>query len=390
MKIDGKWLKFVDGAFKGEYWIHTTLEIDWIRRRLPSGKWTYSGSARLVGADDKARKVVVKIERKEYKRHRLIALAKDGTAEGLAKFLDWKNNPVLHKKRRREDERPDDSPENVDFGTHVANNVDPNRKKRKPQASGHPVILTNSDTGETKPFGSALAAATFLGADPGHLRQYMTRTNGVKNMPKCALGGAWDAAYDEFELTDAVRLVRARAKLYTSQSHPNRLFRKMKTGKFCTTELERGEEGYVQIPVVGGGAEQLHVLVVETLRPGAFEAKLAANPGLTKADLDVHHVDYDERNNAIDNLEVLTKSEHRRKHAFEVEWLNGRGKPIWIFECSADVIASVRGKKGQPLNDGNVRQVCDGYRKHTGGQRFRWKDDALVKAKRAVKLAKRS
>lgn len=383
---EGKWLAFVGGAFTGEYQIHTTLGVDWIRLKLPPGEWAYSGSARLVGINGKTRMARVSIEGNSYKRHRLIALSKDGTPEGLAKFRDWKNNPVLHKKRRREDERPDDSPENVDFGTTKDNNTDPNRKKRKAYASGHPVILTNTATSETKSFGSVTAAAAFLGVDGGHLCQYLNKTNRVKSMPKCTRDGAWGAEYDDFDLSDAVRLVRSRAKLYLSPTRPNELFRKFENGRFATTELERCDTGYVQIPVVGGGGEMLHRLVVETLDPGAFDAKLASMPsGATKAILQVDHIDGDVSNNEIDNLRVVDRNEHARKHAFEIEWIDARGKVLETFECAADVVATVRGKDGQALRVGNVRNVCDGDggRKHTGGQRFRWKDAALVKAKRA-------
>jgi hypothetical protein len=167
---EGVWLAFPQGAFEKEYQIHTTLEVGWIRTRTETGKWTYFGSAKLFGAKGKARVIRVGIEGRKYYRHRLIALAKDGTSEGLAKFLDVKNNPVLHVKRRREDERPDDRPENVDFGTHAENREDPDRKKRKNQASGHPVLLTNASTRKTASFGSVLAAATFLGANGGNLQ----------------------------------------------------------------------------------------------------------------------------------------------------------------------------------------------------------------------------
>lgn len=384
----GKWIKFQEGAFKKERWIHTTRTTGWIRKKTKTGKWAYDGSVRLDGADGKARKVRVRIEGKLHSRHRLIALAKDGTAEGLAKFLDWKNNPVEHKKRRREDERPDDTPENVDFGTYASNNADPNKKKAKQKASGHPVILTNATTKETKPFSSALAAAAFLGAEHGNLVHYLNGTNRVKNMPKYTKGGEWDAAYDEFDLPDAVRLVRAAAKIYVSPSRPNRLFRKLPTGKFCATELERGESGYMWPKVASGVKEALHILVVETLRPGAFDAKLAVNPVLNRADLVVYHVDGDQRNNAIDNLEVLTKKEHAWKRAFAVEWIDASGNVLETFESLNDVAKTVRGTNGQPLCKGNIRKVCDRDYAHTGGQRFRWKDEKLVEEKRAAKLAK--
>jgi hypothetical protein len=390
MENDG-WLGFVDGAFEGEWQIHPTRIVDWIRRKLPSGTWKYDGEATLLGANGKSRMVRVGIEGKSYLRHRLIALSNDGTAEGLAKFLDWKNNPVLHGKRRREDERPDDTPENVRFGTAKDNNADPNNKKRKAKASGHPVLLKGTTIETPMRFDSVLVAAAFLGTHPGNLRRYLNRnqeTSGL-SMPKCKLEGVWEAVYDEFELEDAVRLVRAAAELYLSPSRQNELFRKLKTGKFAMAELERRENGYVPVGVGGGNEERLHRLVVETLRPWAFDAKLAANHGLTKKSLQVDHIDGDERNNTIDNLEVLTTREHARKHALAVEWIDASGKVLEAFECAVDVVDNVPGTNGRPLHHSSVQKVCDGVLTHTGGRFFRWKDVANVRAKRAAKTVKR-
>lgn len=388
--MDDGWLKFVQGAFEKEYWIHPTRVVDWIRTRTPvTGEWTYSGPATLQGAEGKSRKVRVAIEGRSYKRHRLIALAKDGTPEGLAKFLNWKNNPVLHGKRRREDERPDDTPENVRFGTQKENVNDPGNKKRKTNAFSYPVRLTLVATGmkKTLDFESVQEAATFLGENGGSLRSYL---NGWKHksMPGSSRG-IWSAEYICFDLPDAVRLVRAAGKIYLSRERPNELFRELPTGKFCETELERGEDGYVQLLVVDGGLERLHRLIVETLNPGSFEAKLAANPGLTKGDLQVDHIDGDQDNNAIDNLKVVDRNEHARKHAFAIEWIDTKGNVIETFGCAADVVAAVSGADGQPLDAACVHYVCDKKQTHTGGRFFRWKDVEHVKAKRAAKKANR-
>lgn len=134
----------------------------------------------------------------------------------------------------------------------------------------------------------------------------------------------------------------------------------------------------------------LHRLVVETFRPGAFAAKLEKNPGLTVADLEVDHVDGDQNNNALDNLEVLTKREHARKHAFAVVWIDASGKVLETFECAADAIEAVRGTKGQRLAAAHVQKVCDGDYAHTGGRFFRWADKDDVEEKRAAKKAKRA
>jgi hypothetical protein len=128
--------------------------------------------------------------------------------------------------------------------------------------------------------------------------------------------------------------------------------------------------------------EALHRLVVETLDPGAFDSKLAANPGLTKADLQVDHIDGDKSNNAIDNLAVLTAMEHARKHAFAVEWVDDNGDVLNSFECAADAVKMVMGSDGHVINPACVRFVCDGAYAQTRGRVFRWKYPEVVKSMR--------
>jgi hypothetical protein len=388
--MDDGFVRFPEGVFEKEYWIHPTRDVGWIRTKTNGGKWTHFGTATLQGAKGKAKRVVVRIEGRRYKRHRLTALANDGGVDAPYKFRGGAKHPVLHLERREEDKRPNDA--DVKFGTSKENNNDPNNKKMKPKASGHTVLLTSKTAEKPLRLGSVTAAAAFLGAHVGNLGKYLNRDKQTskRSMPKCERDGSWEAVYDEFELTDAVRLVRAAAELYLSPSHPSRLFRKLKTGKFCSTEIERREHGYVQVKVVGGKDVGIHRLVVETLRPGAFAAKLEKNPRLTEGDLDVDHVDGDECNNAIENLEVLTKREHARKHALAVEWIDSCGNFIQRFECAADVIETVRGEKGERLHNAAVGKVCDGVQKRTGGRFFRWEDEDGVDAKRAEKKRKRA
>lgn len=235
--MEDGFVRIPDGVFEKEYWIHPTREVDWILTKTQNGKWTYTGKSTLYGVKGRAKMMKVRIERRLYKRHRLFALATDADADALDKFRSGRKNPVLHGERREEDARPNDA--DVRFGTPWENGNDPTNKKRKPSASGHPVLLTSATVEKPLRFDSVKAAAAFLGANHGNLSKYLNRdkeTSGL-NMPKCDREGAWEAVYDEFELKDAVRLVRAAAELYLSPSSPNELFRKMKTGKFATTKL---------------------------------------------------------------------------------------------------------------------------------------------------------
>lgn len=384
------WIKAPIGVFKKEYWFHPTKEVGWIRTETESGEWTYSGVGTLVGSKGKPRRIRGCIEGKSYLRHRLIALAEDGTPEGIAKFLDWKNNPVEHKKRRREDERPDDTPENVRFGTHSTNNADPNRKKRKVSAAGHPVRLSLVSTGvpKTVDFYTVLEAAAFLGVDGGNLRSYLS--GGRRNSMPESSRGVWEAAYIGFDLPDAVRIVRAAGELYLSRSRPNEIFRKLPDGKFSVACIEKDDDGYTRVGVGGKKRERIHRLVIDTFEPTAFSDKLSKMPaGSTYADIQVDHVDGDESNNDNGNLRLVDRTEHARKRAFPIVWVDRNGNVLEEFECAADVVNTVLGVDGKKLNLASVHYVCDEKCTHTGGRIFRWKDGQIVKKMREESYMKR-
>jgi hypothetical protein len=258
-------------ASTGGYQIHYTRQSGWIRKKTKNGKWTYSGSSRLVGSIGKPRVYIVNIKRRLYLRHRLAALASGKMT------IDQFNDPdvfVMHIIRRGEDERPDDSPENLVVGSAKENNNDPGNKKRKANPGGIPVLVTDVLTDGKEEFGSVSEAASFLDANRGSLTRYLNREVGSGlTMPACGRNGTWRAIYNEFDLPDAVRIVRASAELYLSPSRHMELFRRLKTGKFSTTELERGDNGYIRARVVGGGKECLHRLFADTLEPAVGDSR---------------------------------------------------------------------------------------------------------------------
>ena len=382
---DEGWHTFPEDAGFDARWIHETRRDKWMRRMTASGEWSYTGTS-LVGASERPRVCVVKIDGKEYKRHRLMALACGKMS--VEQFRD-PSVVVMHLRRREEDAYPDDSPINLKIGTHADNRKDPRRKKVARHALGHSVRITCIATGSSKVFESTTVAARFLGVDGSHLRQYLNGGR-VKTMPGPARG-VWEAEYaDAVDVPDAVELVGAAARLWLSPSRPNQVLRQLKTGMFVTTALKTGDGGYVRIGIGNGKLEMLHRLVIKTFRPGAFEKKLAENPGLTEADVDVDHIDGDESNNSIDNLRLVTKSEHARKHAQAVEWIGPDGEILGTFECCRDAAKAVQGTNGQQLVAGHIHRTCDGSLSHTGGRIFRWKDAEAVAAARAARIAKRT
>ena len=382
---DEGWHTFPEDAGFDARWIHETRRDKWMRRMTASGEWSYTGTS-LVGASERPRVCVVKIDGKEYKRHRLMALACGKMS--VEQFRD-PSVVVMHLRRREEDAYPDDSPINLKIGTAADNKNDPGRKKVVQKADGHPVRITRIATGESTDFASMGAAARFLGVHVGNLADYMNGTNGVKSMPRPARG-VWDAEYaDSFAAPDAMEMAGASARLWLDPSRPNQVLRQLKTGMFVTTAPKTGDRGYVPIRLENGKKEMLHRLVIKTFRPRAFEKKLAENPGLTEADLQIDHIDGDSSNNAIDNLRLVTRSEHARKHAQAVEWVGPGGEVLGEYECCGDAAEAVQRTTGQQLGASNIRATCDGCVRHTGGRIFRWKDAEAVAAARAVKIAKR-
>jgi hypothetical protein len=385
MSSDEGWHAIPTGAeFAHPHWIHETLRSGWVRTKTKNGEWTYSGTARLVGASGKPRVCFVQIEGKTYLRHRLMALACGKMI--IEQFRD-PTVVVMHKKRRGEDEAPDDSPDNLGVGTQKDNNNDPGNRKRAPPSTGVPVRLTHLETGETKDFASASEAARFANVPPGHLNDYLC--GGRPNVPGRARG-VWNAEYTGyFEAHDAVEIRDAAANLWLSPSRPNEVLRRLKMGAFVKTELVAGADGYVQIRLASGQTKMLHHLVVKTLRPGAFEEKLSSlPPGYEEEDIHVDHLDGNNANNAIDNLVLVTRKEHNRKHAFAVEWIVD-GEVAGTYDCTADTAAAVCGKEGQHLDRSAIRRVCDGLFAHTGGRYFRWKDAEYVKSVRGNMASKR-
>lgn len=85
----------------------------------------------------------------------------------------------------------------------------------------------------------------------------------------------------------------------------------------------------------------------------------------------VHHIDGNKRNNAVQNLMVVTRSEHARIHAKEID----RSKAVIQLDKNGIVIAkwhSAReASKALNIYAGNISKCCKGLLKTTGG--YSWK-----------------
>jgi len=85
----------------------------------------------------------------------------------------------------------------------------------------------------------------------------------------------------------------------------------------------------------------------------------------------VHHIDGNKRNNSPENLMVMSRSEHAKIHAIEIN----RRKAVFQMDKEGKVIKKwVSAKKAAEslgLHPGNISKTCYGLLKSTGG--FKWK-----------------
>lgn len=85
----------------------------------------------------------------------------------------------------------------------------------------------------------------------------------------------------------------------------------------------------------------------------------------------VHHIDGNKRNNAVQNLMVVTRSEHARMHAKEID----RSKAVIQLDKNGIVItkwhSAREASKALNIYSGNISKCCKGLLKTTGG--YSWK-----------------
>lgn len=143
---------------------------------------------------------------------------------------------------------------------------------------GHSIPEISSSTG------IARSTIYFRLKKAGVLR---TRSEGVKNASKKGKLGSG---------------LRGKKRIFTNQWKEN--ISKAKQGKGVGVSLK--PNGYIEITMGPNKGKGQHVVVMEQHLGRSL-----------KPDECVHHKDHIRHNNDIDNLELMTKSEHARLHAIE-------------------------------------------------------------------------
>jgi hypothetical protein len=112
---------------------------------------------------------------------------------------------------------------------------------------------------------------------------------------------------------------------------------------------------------------RLHRLIIERFRPEEIE-KREKETGLSWNDggLEVDHVNSDKIDNRIDNLNIVTRQEHRNKNSMAVAEISPDGSRIrgmsWISLKEAGRCTNIH-----PFC---IQSVCEGIQNQTGGRKF--------------------
>lgn len=137
------------------------------------------------------------------------------------------------------------------------------------------------------------------------------------------------------------------------------------TGKEKITRGKTKSDGHLCVYITKSGVKL--EIGVHRLMALAFKPIPEKYKGIPLEKLDVHHKDFNKQNNSLDNLEWLTKAEHRRLHS-----------SVPIEMCTLDweheeYFPSINeaGRKTK-IGGGNILRVLQGVFKQTKGHRFRY------------------
>lgn len=162
----------------------------------------------------------------------------------------------------------------------------------------------------------------------------------------------------------------------------------LREGETLCEIFPAGDHANYKLICVDGNMEQLSRIIVELLRP-AWMLRLDANgEPIPWNKLDVDHIVAaniaagEEHDNALSNLQVMTRREHQNKNANPVVELDAKGTRIpghaWVSTSAAG--------QALGLNAGNIGVVCHGKAKTTKKRRFAF-ISSLPEPERAAALA---
>lgn len=117
--------------------------------------------------------------------------------------------------------------------------------------------------------------------------------------------------------------------------------------------------GHLRVGVTIDGKQvflSIHRLVALAFKPIPEKYK-----GIPVEKLEVHHKDFNKRNNSVDNLEYLTRAEHKLIHCGKVvEMLS------MDWEHEAYFVSASEAHRETGISQGNISSVCRGEMEYTG------------------------
>jgi hypothetical protein len=339
----------------------------------------------MNGVEGKARLVAVKLTKngrsRSYLMHRLVAYAY------LARPpKESRRELVCHINPREVDSYPDNGFCNIYWGTTSDNAADEERAGRPKIGNRRYFRGRQCDSTEEdyEIFSSQTEAAIFVGED---VCQSMI-SRALRDYAKSVGKSRWKFEYCvmEFEddeiLADIDETTKFGRRFITNRGRTGEFKRVKKNGTFVDIPVEFfigvDSNGYRLIGNIGGYSSQvrLHRLVFEKFAPEVIKSK-EMNTGKmwnVPHDIDVDHINGDKLDNDINNLELLTRTEHsnKRTRVRPVVELDEQGRIIgeWPSVSSA---ASSTGTQPQTLH-----KVCLRTNGATrGGRRFAFREVAL-------------
>lgn len=140
-----------------------------------------------------------------------------------------------------------------------------------------------------------------------------------------------------------------------------------------TMSIHKGNDGYLRFCPYKD--KKRYYIMVQRAVAMAFIPIPKRLSDIPVEELEVHHIDFNPLNNCVDNLEWLSKEEHRMKHNkhLPLEQLTLDGKLLNTWNSAREAEKELK-KQGIKIHNEHIIDCCKGRRNKAGGFKWRYKD----------------
>jgi hypothetical protein len=352
-----------------------------VRIKKKGGRaWVYLKGS-LKGAPGKPKRRYVRLSNESYPVYQLVLIAYVGHHPD-----DGQRWEACHIERRENDSDPWDGISNLYWGTRNDNILDRlpskerhgKRRKLRGRSKQH-------GSEEWTYFSSQQDAATAIGVTQSAITYALKNGQNVKGWHIELVQMDFEEGEEKVYLEDCY--TSHGRKFITNRGRLGETKKFNKDGDDIETDveikLEKEDGGYTQLHIRGKG-EKLHRLVAKFFLKDVIEAK-EKESGVPWYNLQVDHINGDESDNRVENLRIVTREEHAKKHARVVVEIDECGNKL--NGKSWNSISEAARETG--LDKAHICRVCLGKRKTIGPNKrkfaFEEEFDALEIPKRKFK-----